>query len=166
MTVVAMISNPYRITYCLAYVNRLGPGQTILTTEPEAFLSEALDAETTVIGVNPPRQLVSRAKQTQTRLTRKAMTSLRAGSKLGASVERAIKSLAWRMRSVKRTALLLRRGQKGSVGPEDIRSSASYTQLVDLRNEGRLDELVVFDLMDLPVALLFAEDHGVAVLVR
>ena len=165
MRIAALISQPLRANYCKAYVDRCD-GAVILTSDPSAFDDLDLGPETHVLAVSPPPELVPSKRLTRSRMFRAVVARARRGSRLGRWAERTAKRFAWRLRYVDRALLLTRRRRQAPSDPGSIQSSAIYqTLLSEAATEG-FQQLVVFDVFDLPVALQFGDDHGLDVLVR
>lgn len=135
----------------------------ILTSNPSAFADFEFARPTQVIAVDPPSELIPTTRLKGERIFRTALEKARAGSRLGAWLERTIKRFAWRLRP---TARLTPGRQARLLDSKSIRSSAMYLRLMEEHSSSPIHRLVVFDVFDLPVALAFADDHNVEVLVR
>jgi hypothetical protein len=165
MRIAALISQPLRANYCKAYVDRCD-GAVILTSDPSAFDDLDLGLETHVLAVSPLPELVPSKRLTRSRLFRTVVERARRGSRVGRWAEMTAKRFAWRLRYVDRALLLARRRRQAPSDPESLRSSAIYQALLgEAANDG-FQQLVVFDVFDLPIALQFGDDNGMDVLVR
>lgn len=147
-------------------MNDGGREPVILTSSPSAFSEFDFATPARMIVVGPPAALVPATRLTGARIFRAALRRARSGSRSGAWLERTIKRFAWRFRDLDRLAPSKRRGRSQQVDEDSIRPSAMYLELLREHSSSSIDRLVVFDVFDLPVALTFAEDHGIDVLVR
>lgn len=167
MRVVALLANPFRAKYCVAYLTATDGPTTILTGDPDAFAGRDLPSSTRIHRVTPLPEVLPTAKLARTRWSKGALSRLRGGSKWGAWAERKIKRLVWHMRYLDRVTLLVRkRREPSSIEDQTVRQSAVYQDLLAEHGRQPIDRLVVFDVFDLPVAIVFAEDHDLEVLVR
>ena len=163
---VALISQTLRAQHCHAYMNDGSEEGVILTSNPSAFADFEFDTSTLLIAVNPPAALLPAAHLVQTRIFRSALERARSGSRFGASLERMVKWLARRLRHQRRLGPLGRHRHPQEMDELSIRHSAMYAKLEEQHRSSRIDQLVVFDVFDLPVALAFAEDYHIELLVR
>ena len=166
MKEVALISQTLRAAHCQAYLRAAETSQVVLTSDPSAFETHALETTTRVVTVSPPPELLPSTRLAEGRWFRSVLRWARSGSPIGRWLERTVKRLVWRLRYLDRLVALRRSTRPREVDPGSIRTSAMYRRLVEEHNETSIDRIVVFDVFDLPVALAFAEDHGVEVLVR
>lgn len=166
MTNVALISQTLRADHCMAYIERHSADWVILTSNPTAMLRTGRAAtEMEILSASPPPHILSASELNRSRRYRRALTWARSGSKVGRWVEG---SARWLLRNLRQV------NTRGSTTPDqlpevvdgDVRESEMFRLLV-LRHGARpLHEIVVFDVFDLPVALAFAHDFDVEVLVR
>ena len=136
----------------------------ILTSDTSLFVE--CGAAIPVVAVNPPPELLPRTGLIRTRVFRSVLAKARSGSAFGRALETAAKLGARRFRSLS-NPLSGRRPKRAPILDEStVRSSLMYLRLVDEHRRAPIDRLVLFDVFDLPVALTFARDHGIEVLVR
>jgi len=101
----------------------------------------------------------------------------RGGSDIGVRLERFLNSLIWKMRYVYRASEVffnliyrLRRKVKGKLSPHRNWTPPRYKtlreELLTISEENQLDEVLVFDLFDLPSVLDFVGDQAIEVKVR
>jgi hypothetical protein len=165
MRVAALISQPLRANYCKAYLTGCDSA-VVLTSDPSAFDGHDLGQDTRVLGVSPPPELVPSKQLTGNRVFRAVVKRARQGSRWGRWLERTVKTFAWRLRFVDRVLLLARRRRQAPSDPGSLESASMYQALLAEAAHERFDRLVVFDVFDLPVAIHFADDHSIDVLVR
>ena len=167
MRFAALISQPMRIGHCSAYLRAHEGNHVIVTSDPASLDKSGFDSRITVLKASPPTELLPTAKLTRSRWFRRGLQKARSGSRFGSWLERTAKKVVWRLRYVDRAKILMQETRRsGPAGAVDVRTSATYTRLVEENQVDPFDRLIVFDLFDLPVALAFAEDHGAEVLVR
>lgn len=166
MREVALISQTLRAGHCRAYFLQSGQDPTILTSNPSAFSEFELSESTKLITVNPPPELISPAHLARSRIFRGTLDRVRSGSKFGTWLERTVKRLVGVFRPVVRAQGANQSERAGEIDVESLRSSTIYVKLQEEHNSRPIDRLVVFDVFDLPVALAFAEEYAVGVLVR
>ena len=166
MSRLALISQTLRADYCQAYMNDDPVEGAVLTARPAAFTELEFSAQTRVIAVNPPPELLPARHITQDRVFRSFLRQARSGSRLGPWLERAAKWFARHLRQLRAPLRLRRRPPGQEINEGSIRTSAMYAKLLEEHNSRAIDQLVVFDVFDLPVALTFAEDHQIELLVR
>lgn len=163
---VAIISQPLRASHCRAYLDGRGDEQVILTSDPSAFDDLRFETPPRVVPVSPPPELLPSSRLTGARLFRTVLSRARSGSSVGRRLERAVKRIAWRLRYLDRLVLMIRRRKARELTETAISESVLYAKLVEEHGMGGIGELVVFDVFDLPVALAFARDNELKVLVR
>ena len=136
----------------------------ILTSDTSPFVE--CEPAIPVIAVSPPPELLPRAGLIGTRVFRSVLAKARSGSAFGRALEKAAKLVARRFRSLSRAMPVRRPGRAPTLDETTVRSSQMYLRLVDEHRRSPIDRFVIFDVFDLPVALAFARDHGIEVLVR
>lgn len=136
----------------------------ILTSDPSHFVD--CGPAIPVIAVNPPPELLPRTDLIRTRVFRSVLAKARSGSAFGRALEKAAKLVARRLRSLSSSLPGRRPGRAPTLDETSLRSSQMYLRLVDEHRRAPIDRLVLFDVFDLPVALAFARDQGIEVLVR
>ena len=166
MRIVALISNPFRAKHCVAYLKSEGSSHTLMTGDPHAFDNHELAPSTRVLKVTPPPELLPTARLARSRWYQRILALLRTGSALGSWLERTIKRIVWRLRYFDRLTILVRRSESRPMNDSAIRDSSMYRQLTAEHTTHPIDQVVVFDVLDLPVGLRFAEDNQLDVLVR
>lgn len=164
MRQVGLISQTLRAGHCHAFISAEAGDHVILTSNPSAFANMDFKKSVAVIAVNPPPELLSHAGLARTRLFRSALAKARAGSAFGRWLERNLKRLARRVRTVRKPQVEVTTGP--SLDESTIRASEMYLVLEEQHRHSPIDRLVVFDLFDLPVAMTFAQDHNIEVIVR
>lgn len=166
MRQVALISQTLRASHCQAWMDDGGGEPTILTSSPSAFSDFHFAVPPRVIEVSPPPEILTTTRLTGSRIFRRTLQKARAGSRSGAWLERTIKRFAWRFRPLDRLVPSKKGTPSHQIDADSIRSSAMYVELQREHGSSPIDRLVVFDVFDLPVALTFAEDHDIELLVR
>lgn len=164
MRQVALISQTLRAGHCQAYMDAHPGDNLILTPDPSVFAEVPLEDSITVVAANPPPELLPRTNLARTRIFRSALTKARGGSSLGQWLERNAKHAVRRVRRFRKTTRPV--SPRPALDERTIRSSEMYHVLVEQHSLLAIDRLVVFDVFDLPVALAFAQDHDIEVLVR
>tara|TARA_B100000902_G_C27195361_1_gene856169 strand:- start:484 stop:1026 length:543 start_codon:yes stop_codon:yes gene_type:complete len=101
----------------------------------------------------------------------------RGGSDSGVRLERFLNSLIWKMRYIYRASELffkliikIRRKAKENLSRHRNQKPSGYEalreELLTISDENQLDEILVFDLFDLPAVLDFVDDQAIEVKVR
>ena len=87
------------------------------------------------------------------------------GSTVGKRIEKVTKGVLWRLRYVDRISIIRRIIASNSKKQGEV-SVELFGRLREIQQHERIDEVIVFDLYDLPTAVKFGEEFGVVVLVR
>jgi hypothetical protein len=164
MRQVALISQTMRAGHCHAYMSAEDGDTVILTSNPSAFADFDLGGRTRLIPINPPPELLPPANLARTRLFRSILARARSGSRFGRWLERSAKKVARRIRPLDRSGE--QEAPRQTLELDSVRASDIYQRLMEEHGKSTIDRLVVFDVFDLPVALVFADDHNVDVVVR
>lgn len=164
MREVALISQTMRVGHCHAHMNTGEAGQTIMTANPAAFANFRFSVPPRIMAVAPPPELLPSTTLASSRFFRLALAKARAGSRVGAWVERSGKLLVRIWRSAGASVGAERPAIE--IDDQKIRGSVMYAQLVEEHRSSPIGRVVVFDVFDLPVALAFCDDHDIDVLVR
>ena len=166
MRQVALISQTLRASHCHAWMDDGGGEPTILTSSPSVFSDFDFAVPPRVIPVSPLPEILTTTRLTGSRIFQRALRKARVGSRSGAWLERTIKRFAWRLRSLDQLVPSRKGTPSPQIDADSIRASAMYVELQREHGSRPIDRLVVFDVFDLPVALIFAEDHDIELLVR
>lgn len=166
MKQVAMISQPLRSAHCHAYLRDTNGDQVILTSDPSTFDRYEFSPRVRIMEVTPPPQLLPSRHLARARRYRLLVERSRRGSSIGRRLETIAKSLVQRLRRLNMLGIAHPSNETRSIDLAELRTSAMYARLEVEHDAGPIDRIVVFDVFDLPVALEFAEEHDVDVLVR
>jgi len=153
-----------RAKHCHAYLEDGSGEDVILTSNPADFAALEFIAPTHIVAVSPPPELLRPTHLARNRIFRSVLHRARSGSRLGVWVEHVLKDVARLLRRL--SEVMPRRRGFQQTAELSIRSSMMYAKLVEEHASSPIQQLIVFDVFDLPVALTFAEDHQVDVLVR
>ncbi len=166
MKQVAVISQTLRALHCYAYMRDSLNEQVILTTDPSAFADLHFPSSTRIVPTTPPRELLPGSRLFRTRVQRRMLSWARSGSALGRWLEHATKGLvAWLRRHS--SSVPYRDSHNDTMLPNTaLESSDLYLRLVKEHQMEQIERVIVFDLFDLPVVLLFSEKYQVDVVVR
>jgi hypothetical protein len=152
---VGVIGQTKRDKYCRSYFAQAAPAPAVvLTDDPGAFSDWARPSGVEVVGIIDDR--VRPAEKLRRRTRRRALEWMRSGSAGGARVEQAMRRLRPRPRTV----------SSERVGAAEPLRHGLIAQLNALHERTGIEEIVVFDLFDLPSVLEFSARTEVRVLVR
>lgn len=163
MSLLLVLQQPMRMSHALAYAaSRAELEKVILTGDPQGIVSGSLPPNTEIVvvregeGLAPPSAALNRAVSQAERWAK-------GGSTLGSRVSRWVRSSEWRLRHADRLRLIIehRRGTDGRLD-----QTAMANALKAITESHQIEEIVLFDLFDLPPALDFAEACQATVKIR
>ena len=166
MRVVALISQPMRASHCVAYLSHRPGPHSVLTSDPTAFDSLQVPEGTRLHKASPPPELLPRKRLARSLWLEKVLKRARAGSWLGRWLEGTAKRIVPRLRQVAGSLTRRHESDPRPLTDIQIRDSSLYRQLMVEHSESPVDQIVAFDVFDLPVGMAFADDYQIPIVVR
>lgn len=163
---VVAISNPLRAAQCRLFIEGDTADQVVVTRNSRPFADMALDNLTSLVvlgATEGPRTLTG---NTRSRIYGRLVSTPGAQSGLSRWLDRVFNRLAWRMRYFDRLMMVRSARRRPQLESREASRSTLFTELEAQRRQGVIDQIVVFDLFDLPIATEFARRHDVEVLIR
>lgn len=163
---IAIVSQPMRATQCRDFLREETADQVILTRDARLFADLGSDSATGVVVVDSPFRVPPTERLLRSRVLKRLLSSRRSTTTWARWVERTIKRIAWRFRYLDRLATVRRSRKPQRFDSSSLAASPLLARLEEQQSIQPIQQLVVFDLFDLPVAVQFGRRHGVEVLVR
>lgn len=160
---VAIMTQPMRAPYCIAYLERMDFPETIVLTGERVALTDHLPPRIEVRVVDNRAVYGEGSRRIWTHTRRALARWSRSGSKLGDLIGRIGRSIEQETRRLPFNPMSLTMGRSEQV-TGDLHPIVE--QLESIGRTHHIDTIAVFDLFDLPPALDFAQGRDLDVLVR
>lgn len=162
MTFVIVISQPLRSPQAIQYAAGLPEDErkVVLTADPASIEQDSLPAGTEILPAAPPMRAAPSARVVAGVVGR-ARRWANGGSYLGSRLTRWIRSAEWRLRYMDRLRTLLDLRRRGGAGADKL-----IVETLAAIDDGDMEEIAVFDLMDLPAVVEFVGPSSIRIVVR
>ena len=160
------MSQPLRADQCRSFLQGGNADQVILTRNSSPFADLDLDNSTDLVVLGSPGGPQPIAEIAGSRAAKWLVSFVGADSRSGRWLAMTISRIAWRLRYFDRWVMVRASRRRAKLESSQGSHSPLFIELEAQRHQGPIDQIVVFDLYDLPVVSEFAARHGVEVLVR
>lgn len=161
-----MISQPMRGASCISFLRSGATEQVILTGDARPFVDLDLDIPTSVVVVGPALRTPPITRLTRSGWVRAIPSGSPTGSRFARWLARAVNRVAWRLRYFDRLVLTRRSKTVRHADFQALERSPLYVELGQQQRGHPIQQIVVFDLFDLPAASAFARRHDLDLVVR
>lgn len=163
---VVAISNPLRSDQCRLFIEGDTVEQVVVTRNSKPFADLALDNLTSLVVLSAtegPQPITGLARS---KGVGRLVSMAGPDSGLGRWLARAVDRIAWRLRYFDRLLMVRSARRRPQMESRQASHASLFTELEAQSRRGAIDQIVVFDLFDLPIATEFARRHDVEVLIR
>ncbi len=164
MTTVVVMSQPLRLANCVAYLNHHVSSDDVLLLTQDANVLSGIEIGSTV-RIQGYDESEGHATLPSGGIRQRLVSWSRSGSYLGMKAVQLVRAFSWRLRFLRRLAVVGRMRKTDHVNIDDMNAQVTK-HLEAVHQEHTITELICFDLFDLPALSEFGRKHDVPVVVR